>query len=100
TIAIAAGSAQEAALREAQQKLPALHWEARHGQTVSNLLDEVAAGKLECTIANEEQLALALNYHSKLDAAFDIATPSKLAWAFAPDGDEALFAEAQKFFTL
>jgi len=100
TIAVVAGSAQEAALREAQQKLPALHWEARHQQTVTSLLAEVSAGKLECTIANEEQLALERNYYPKLDAAFDIATPSKLAWAFAPDGDEALFAEAQKFFAL
>ena len=98
TVAVPAGSAQETALREAQLKVPALHWEARHQQTVTGLLDEVAAGKLECTIANEEQLALAHNYHPKLDAAFDIAEPSKLAWAFAPDGDEALFEEAQKFF--
>ena len=99
-IAVAAGSAQEAALREAQQKLPALHWKALHQQTVTGLLAEVATGKLECTVANEEQLALARNFHPNLDAAFDIATPSRLAWAFAPNGDEALFAEAQKFFTL
>jgi membrane-bound lytic murein transglycosylase F len=100
TIAVPAGSAQEAALREAQHKFFALHWEVRHQQTVSNLLDEVAAGKLECTVANEEQLALARNYHPKLDAAFDVAEPSKLAWAFPPDGDAALFEEAQKFFAL
>ena len=98
TIAIASGSAQETALREAQQKLPALHWEARPKQTVESLLSEVAAGTLECTIANEEQLALARNYYPKLDAAFDIAEPSKLAWAFALNGDEALFAETQNFF--
>ncbi|MDE2117571.1 MAG: membrane-bound lytic murein transglycosylase MltF [Betaproteobacteria bacterium] len=100
TIAVAAGSAQEAALREAQQKLPALRWKARHQQTVTDLLAEVATGKLECTVANEEQLALARNFHPKLDAAFDIATPSRLAWAFAPNGEEALFAEAEKFFAL
>ena len=100
TIAVAAGSAQEAALREAQQKLPALHWESRRQKLPADLLAEVATNKLECTVANEEQLALARNFYPNLDAAFDIAEPSKLAWAFAPDGDEALFAEAQKFFTL
>ena len=99
-ISVAAGSAQEAALREAQQKLPALHWEARQNLTVANLLDEVAAGKLECTIANEEQLALARNYNPSLNELFEIAEPSKLAWAFAPDTDEALFSEAKKFFAL
>ncbi len=99
-IAAPAGSAQEAALREAQQKLPALRWETRQQRTVADLLAEVASGKLECTVANEEHLALARNYYPNLDAAFDIAEPSRLAWAFAPDGDEQLFAEAQKFFAL
>ncbi|MEJ1958626.1 MAG: membrane-bound lytic murein transglycosylase MltF [Nitrosomonadales bacterium] len=97
-IAVAADSAQEAALHEVQQKMPALHWDTRYQQTVANLLAEVAAGKLDCTIANEEQLALAKNYYPKLEAALNIGTPSKLAWAFAPEGDEALFAEAQMFF--
>jgi membrane-bound lytic murein transglycosylase F len=99
TIAVAAGSAQEAALREAQEKLPALHWDVRRDAGVSGLLAEVATGKLECTIANEEQLALAKNYYPRLDAAFDVAAPSNLAWAFASDSDEALYAEVKKFFT-
>ncbi|MBI5659073.1 MAG: membrane-bound lytic murein transglycosylase MltF [Nitrosomonadales bacterium] len=100
TIAVVAGSAQEEALREAQRKLPALRWEARRKKTVVGLLAEVASGKLECTIANEEQLALARNFHPNLGASFDIAAPSRLAWAFAPGGNEMLFAEAQKFFSL
>ena len=100
TIAVVAGSAQEEALREAQKKLPALRWDARRKKTAADLLAEVATGKLECTVANEEQLALARNFYLNLDAAFDIAEPSRLAWAFAPDGDGALFAEAQKFFAV
>ncbi len=99
-IAVVAGSTQEAVLMEAQQQLPALHWQARHNQTSAGLLAEVAAGKLECTLANEEQLALARNFHPQLDAAFALAVPSRLAWAFAPDGDAELLEEAQKFFTL
>jgi membrane-bound lytic murein transglycosylase F len=99
-IAVVAGSAQEAALHEAQKKFPALHWHIRTNQSVAQLLKEVAEGKLECTVANEEQLALARNYHPNLDSTIDIATPSKLAWAFAPDADAELLAETQKFFTL
>lgn len=99
TIAVVADSAQEAALRELQQTLPKLAWTPRHDKPVSGLLAEVATGKLECTVANEEQYALAHNFYPKLVAAFEIGSPSKLAWAFPPDGDEALFEEAQKFFT-
>jgi membrane-bound lytic murein transglycosylase F len=98
TIAVVPGSAQDEALREAQQKIPALHWDTREMQTTADLLAEVDSGKLECTIANEEQLAFARNFHPNLKVAFNIASPSKLAWAFAPDRDEALFLEAQKFF--
>jgi len=99
-IAVVDGSAQEAALQEAHKKFPALHWHIRTNQSVAQLLKEVAEGKLECTVANEEQLALARNYHPNLDSTLDIATPSKLAWAFAPDADAELLAETQKFFTL
>lgn len=99
-IAVAAGSAQEAALHEAHKKFPALHWHIRPNQSVAQLLKEVAEGKLECTVANEEQLALARNYHPNLDSTLEITTPSKLAWMFAPDTDAELLAEVQKFFTL
>ena len=99
-ISVAAGSAQESALQEAKQKLPTLYWDARQNQTAINLLAEVAAGTLECTVANEEQLAMARNFNPNLNPAFDIAAPSRLAWAFAPDSDEALIAETQKFFAL
>ena len=100
SIAVVAGSAQEATLLKVQQSLPALQWESRRKQTVIELLAEVAGDELECTVANEEQLALARNYHSKLEAAFTIAVPSRLAWAFAPNSDPELLAEAQKFFLL
>ena len=99
-VAVVAGSAQESALREAQIKFPKLNWEVRKHQTVQDLLAEVAADKLECTIANEEQVTLAQNFNPKLDAAFEVATPSKLAWAFASNGNDDLYAEAQKFFSL
>jgi membrane-bound lytic murein transglycosylase F len=100
TVAVVAGSAQEAALREAQLKLPDLHWEVRYQQTVTQLLTEVATGKLECTIANEEQLALARNFYPTLNAAFNVAPPSRLAWALAPQGDDGLFEAVQKMFAV
>ncbi|MEO6422840.1 MAG: membrane-bound lytic murein transglycosylase MltF [Candidatus Nitrotoga sp.] len=98
-IAVVAGSAQDVALHEAQKKYPALHWHIRPNQSPAQLLEEVAEGKLECTIANKEQIALARNYHPNIEPTLNIATPSKLAWAFAPDTDAELLAEAKKFFT-
>ena len=85
---------------ETQQRWPTLRWESRREQIAADLLAEVAAGDLGCTVANEEQLALARNYHPRLDAAFDIAVPSRLAWGFALDSEPDLLVEAQKFLTL
>jgi len=97
-LAVVAGSAQEAALREAQEKSPSLRWQARHERTAQDLLAEVAEGVLDCAAANELQLADARNYHPNLAAALDIAPPSELAWGFPKDADPNLLKEAQTFF--
>ena len=97
-LAAVAESAQEEALREAREKSPWLQWQSRRELTVKDLLQEVAEGTLDCAVANELQLADARNYYSNLAAAFDIGSPSKLAWAFSMDADPGLPKEAQVFF--
>ena len=97
-LAVVAGSAQEAALRDAQGKLPALQWQARQKLTAQDLLTEVAEGGLDCAAANELQLADARNYHPNLAATFDIDQPSKLAWGFPDDVDPNLLKQVELFF--
>ncbi len=97
-IAVVAGSNHEKALIALKQQLPELAWESRTAQTVEDLLTEVAQGKLDYTVANHEQISQMLNYYENLAVAFDIGKPSKLAWAFAPDADNALIAEVGQFF--
>jgi membrane-bound lytic murein transglycosylase F len=98
TLAVMAGSAQETALRELRDKSPELHWEARHELSANELLQEVANGAVDCAVANELQVADARNYYANLATAFDIGTPSKLAWAFSRDVDPDLLREAKTFF--
>ncbi|HYR06026.1 MAG TPA: membrane-bound lytic murein transglycosylase MltF [Gallionella sp.] len=97
-LAVLAGSAQEEALREAREKSPWLQWQSRRESSVKNLLQEVAEGTIDCAVANGLQLADARNYYSNLAAAFDIGTPSRLAWAFSMDVDPDLADEVQVFF--
>jgi membrane-bound lytic murein transglycosylase F len=97
-LAAVAGSAQEEALREALERSPGLQWQARRDLNVRDLLREVAGGALDCAVANELQLADARNYYSNLAAAFDIGSPSRLAWAFSMDGDPELPEQARIFF--
>jgi len=97
-LAAVAGSAQEAALREAQESLPSLKWQAREQSTTRELLAEVADGTLDCAAANELQLADAYNYHPNLVAALEISAPSELAWGFPKDVDPALLEQVEIFF--
>jgi membrane-bound lytic murein transglycosylase F len=98
-LAVVAGSAHEAALREAQANLPSLQWQTHHNLTTQDLLTEVGEGTLDCAAANELQLADARNYHPNLVAYLDIAPPSKLAWGFPEDADPGLLEQVQIFFT-
>jgi membrane-bound lytic murein transglycosylase F len=97
-LAVPANSAQEAALKEAQTSFPNLKWLSQRGSSIEDLLREVAGGNLDCTVANENSYAGARNYYSNLVAAFDIGSPSRLAWAFPRDVDPELLEEARRFF--
>lgn len=98
-LAVVAGSTQEEALRETQNKFPSLQWQIRQELSTEELLAEVADGVLDCAIADELQLADARNYYPNLIAALDIAPPSKLAWGFPRNADPELLKQAQIFFT-
>jgi membrane-bound lytic murein transglycosylase F len=97
-LAALAGSAQETVLREARKTSPALQWQAQRKSSAKKLLQEVAEGTLDCAVVNETHLNDARLYYPNLVAAFDIGTPSRLAWAFPRDVDPALLKEAQDFF--
>lgn len=96
---VASGSAQEIALRKIQREHEGLQWQSRHGSSAPELLEEVAEGKLDCTVANEEQLATERNFYPELGEALDLDSSSDTVWAFGSTADEKLFDEAQQFFT-
>ncbi len=98
SFAVVAESAHEYALRDIAEHLPDLHWESRHGQTVSDLLQEVAEGKIDCTVANEEQIALGRNFFHSLGNEFDLRSPSYLTWAMPADVDPELYSAVRDFF--
>ncbi|MEQ1916801.1 MAG: membrane-bound lytic murein transglycosylase MltF [Gallionella sp.] len=99
-IAVVSGSAQEAMLKDLQTTHADLHWESHIGTRVDELLDEVAAEKLDFTFANLLQFTLARNFQPNLKtASFVVAPTSQLAWAFAADSDPKLREQVQQFFS-
>jgi membrane-bound lytic murein transglycosylase F len=99
SLVVVAESAQEHALRSIATHQPSLHWEALHQLSTSGLMRELSEGKIDCAVANEEQIATARNFHPELGNAFDLNTQSHLAWAFAGDLDAELFHSADDFIT-
>jgi membrane-bound lytic murein transglycosylase F len=98
-LVVAAGSAHEAALREAQTNLPSLQWQTDRDLSTQDLLAEVGEGGLDCVAANELQFADARNYHPDLVAELDIVPPSRLAWGFPGNVDSDLLKQVQIFFS-
>jgi len=97
TIAVANGSAQETALRIARDEYEDLEWESRKGSSPVELLQEVAEDDLECTVANEEQIASMRNYYPDLSSRLSLKSPSQMSWAISTEGDELLLGEIDRF---
>src|ERR1700680_715127 len=78
---IAAGSSHAKTLYAARDLLPDLVWVENASTDTQALLDEVAAGAIDYTIADSTEFALAHDVHPDLRIAFDFAGSQSIAWA-------------------
>ena len=78
---IAAGSAHAKALVEARDSIPSLVWVENASTDSQALLDSVANGSIDYTIADSNEFALAHDMHPELRIAFDFTGTRSLAWA-------------------
>jgi membrane-bound lytic murein transglycosylase F len=96
-VVVVAGSSHEELMRRAATELPELDWEAVDDMESDELLYRVADGQIDFTIADSTELQLNRRYYPELRAAFDVAEPERLAWAFPAQGDETLVRAANDF---
>ena len=78
---IAAGSSHAKTLRAARDALPNLAWVENASTNSQTLLDGVADGSIDYTIADSTEFALAHDAHPDLRIAFDFPGSQSLAWA-------------------
>lgn len=96
---VPAGSSDAEHLAEIASQLPDLRWnEIRHAGA-DELLEKVADGTLDATIANSPLVSMVQNYYPNLEVGFDFGLPEDLAWAFPKTGEEWLYQKAQSFFS-
>jgi len=67
-------------LKGLQQQYPYLHWEETDEYSTDQLLEQVWLGKISCTVADSNILAMNRRYFPELMVAFPISEEQHLAW--------------------
>lgn len=93
---VLAGSSHAENLRVLQQSKPSLDW-IESDTSPLELLSMVNEGLLDYTIADSIQFQIFRHQFPKLNVAFNISEPEKIAWAFPKSDDHSLYDEAVKF---
>ncbi len=94
---VAADSAHARTLYAASQRIPDLVWIQNASTDTQALLDKVADGAIDYTIADSAEFALAHRVHPRLRIAFDLPTTRSLAWAVSAD-DRHFVGRIASFF--
>jgi membrane-bound lytic murein transglycosylase F len=94
---IAAGSSHAKTLYTARNLLPDLVWVENASTDTQALLDGVADGTIDYTIADSTEFALAHDAHPELRIAFDFTGSQSLAWA-ASTRDSGFLHDMNNYF--
>ncbi len=97
-IAVPAGTSYAERLREISKNEPLLGWQELNNAGTDELLEQVAEGLLDHTVADDHLVALVQNYYPNLGIGLALGEPEKIAWAFPKTGDQWLCNQANIFF--
>jgi membrane-bound lytic murein transglycosylase F len=77
---VVADSSYVARLEALKLKDPKLHWTVNADEGTEYLLRKVWSGKLDCTVADSDIIAINRRFFPNLKVAFDLSKPQQLAW--------------------
>jgi membrane-bound lytic murein transglycosylase F len=98
SIAVPGGTSFAERLEEIGESEPRLQWREPKNANADELVEQVAEGLLDYTIADAHLVAMLRNYHPNLGAGFNVGEAEKVAWAFPKTGDSWLYERANAFF--
>lgn len=98
SLEVVANSSHDERLKSLSETIPELSWKATTTNETEDLLQMVADGIIEYTIADSNTFALNQRFFIDLRVAFDISDPRPLAWALPRSEDNSLYLEVHKFF--
>lgn len=97
-IEVAKGTSHIDSLTYLRQDTPELSWNVNDELDTDGLLYLVNEGLIDYTVADSNQSTLIRRFYPKLNIAFDISEPRRLAWALSPSDDNSLYDEVVRFF--
>jgi membrane-bound lytic murein transglycosylase F len=97
-IAVTAGTSYAERLQTLRQKEPDLRWELLTNAGADELLERVAQGSLDYTVADSHIVSMLQNYYPNLGDEMAIGEPEQIAWAFPKKGPAWLRERANQFF--
>jgi len=103
-IRVPAGTSYAERLYELQQiqlekNRPNFTWQAIKKTNAEALLEEVASGVLEHTVADSHLVAVMRNYYPNLAVGLSLGEPEQIAWALSKNADPKLVANLELFFS-
>lgn len=97
SVEVVAGTSHADMLASLQEIYPDLAWVENANVEVAELLEKVAAGEVEFTIADSTEFNIQRHFYPDLRVALDLEIDDPLAWAFPRDGGHSLLARADDF---
>jgi len=96
-VRVVGGSGSAALLEKLAGEHAKLQWSTTQELSEEDLLDEVAEGDADYTIASSTLIAIEQRYYPSLRVAFDVSPPQPVAWALRGDTDKALYLATQSY---
>lgn len=98
SLAVPDGTSYAERLTELLQDHPLLEWQTRKRTNTEVLLEEVADGVLDFTVADSHLVSVMQNYYPNLQVAQDISPKQEIAWAMSKNTDPQMVKNIHAFF--
>lgn len=98
SIAVPIGTSYAERLAKESNALPELSWREVKQSGSDELLEQVAYGLIDYTVADSHMVSLLQNYYPNIESGFALGNPEDIAWAFPKNGRPELVAKANAFF--
>ncbi|MEL6300728.1 MAG: membrane-bound lytic murein transglycosylase MltF [Pseudomonadota bacterium] len=96
-IVVMAGSSHAETLDALDDELPLLEWRSDEGAESADLLEDVADGTIEYTIADSTDFNINRQFHPELRIGLDLEVANSVAWAFPSGRDRSLVDAANQY---